>query len=712
MAKVTERNSILRAKIEAANAKVQRDAEAAEEDYEADEILSQKESNALAKKVIASKSAEDEEILTVEETGQKLAKAIESAIVTQQSTLFISATGVGKTDRFLEEIAQIRREVKVLVVMQSHALIQQSFEKFKKIQARLTQQGQIPNSWFGRGEVSTFVGKEGAFDDESPMCEKLALIKRTQAHPLPLTLFTKEQIALIKTAPPIKPKKITREDCESCYIGWCRYTEQFNTFHENIRFMTVHELYSEPSFYNRWQGKHWVPDLIIVDDHTLSHESFEVPESGFTEGMKQYCKELEANGVAKALEYYQFWLISDAKKAAGEIKAVHGDGSDEAEAVRLKQTQILEVCGALANAEKSCVRTEDGFKYTKVYRMHPRFKHSTVIWFDGTANPEVFEKVYPGAKVVKFKTQKKELVRHIQVKTRSFSKYTLTNPENVNILIDWIAAECISKGIQKPGIISYMNISGVDAFACYVANQVELKIQGHPIVAHFGNTRGSNEFEDCDAIFVVGRYMMPPDVIQDLGRAVYGATCDLERVKGYQAVRFQDAEGLRYEPMFATSYKDPIAESIYQHFCVSETLQAIGRGRAYHSTKARDVYIITNQYLGEDFEVNEFRELYLPADINRLQNLTVEKSEETKAKIAETMQERGKNAFAVYVEMLSGLTQIEDTKAAFESSGVAVSVAKDKGRRHELAVAAGFTLKPVTVEGSRGRTYIKTVWTK
>lgn len=45
--------------------------------------------------------------------------------------------------------------------------------------------------------------------------------------------------------------------------------------------------------------------------------------------------------------------------------------------------------------------------------------------------------------------------------------------------------------------------------------------------------------------------------------------------------------------------------AINQHYCVSETIQAIGRARSIHGTK-KDIYYFSNESLGLDVEVTDF----------------------------------------------------------------------------------------------------------
>ena len=52
-------------------------------------------------------------------------------------------------------------------------------------------------------------------------------------------------------------------------------------------------------------------------------------------------------------------------------------------------------------------------------------------------------------------------------------------------------------------------------------------------------------------------------------------------------------------------HNDPDVRAIYDHFSVSETKQAIGRGRLIYG-KSKDIYYLSNESIGTDIEITGF----------------------------------------------------------------------------------------------------------
>lgn len=137
--------------------------------------------------------------------------------------------------------------------------------------------------------------------------------------------------------------------------------------------------------------------------------------------------------------------------------------------------------------------------------INEKYAHLPMIWLDGTAEPHIC-KALSGREVqvvdppVEMKGKVYQVVPYMHGKTSFMAKDKNNKPiysngepvwdlKKIQRIREGIEYVVQTRGYKNPGIITYLDIK--ESF-------------GNMKQGHFGGERGTNEFEDCDAIFVVG----------------------------------------------------------------------------------------------------------------------------------------------------------------------------------------------------------------
>ena len=230
---------------------------------------------------------------------------------------------------------------------------------------------------------------------------------------------------------------------------------------------------------------------------------------------------------------------------------------------------------------------------------------------DATANKFVLKCVLPDAEFVEISASPNPNYLLSQCQNASFSKASFKKDQSLlPKLISDMTSHIRETRPKKVGIISYktLDLNGVKtAFSDYLTSQVS---QDDPSVQfvnnHFGNIRGTNEFDDCDLLFIVGRYALPPMIQLSIAKQVFtNANIDIEMSNVNRLARFNETESVLL-PNFTFLSKE--MQKVSEAFSDAETKQAIYRLRSF-SDKKRKTYLYSNQALGEDVSVNRFFDL-------------------------------------------------------------------------------------------------------
>jgi hypothetical protein len=122
-------------------------------------------------------------------------------------------------------------------------------------------------------------------------------------------------------------------------------------------------------------------------------------------------------------------------------------------------------------------------------------------------------------------------------------------------------------------------------------------------VAHFGNIRGTNEFEDHDVVIILGREQPSVKTAEGLAKAIWydtkqpiycipaGPKRQVQYPYGERHYRLRD--GSR-EPQRVRVHPDRRVQAVVEQIREAEMLQAIDRLRLIHSPRKKTVVILCN----------------------------------------------------------------------------------------------------------------------
>ena len=243
--------------------------------------------------------------------------------------------------------------------------------------------------------------------------------------------------------------------------------------------------------------------------------------------------------------------------------------------------------------------------------IHSRFDGIPVLLLDATADKTVLKYALPDAEFVEISAAPNSNYTLSQCQNASFSKASFKKDTSLlPSLISDMTSKIREARPKKVGIISYktLDLSGVKtAFSDYLTSQVSKDDPSVQFVNnHFGNIRGTNEFDDCDLLFIIGRYALPPMVQLSVAKQIFpNNEIDIEMSNVDHLARFNETESVLL-PNFSFISKE--MQKVSEAFSDSETKQAIYRLRCF-SDKKRQTYIYSNRALGEDVSVNRFFDL-------------------------------------------------------------------------------------------------------
>ena len=213
-----------------------------------------------------------------------------------------------------------------------------------------------------------------------------------------------------------------------------------------------------------------------------------------------------------------------------------------------------------------------------------------MVWLDATANARLYSAAFQ-RQVRVLDAQVQMRGRVIQVYDRANGKASLlekdgtqtTRVGQAGVLVGEIVKR---QGYKRPAVITFMG--------CQDAMGIEE-------VGHFYAARGTNQYEGCDALFVVGTPMPSPGSLLDQARMVFWDR-DAEftapwitQIKQYRYVDPEDGQGRAYP--VAGYWDDPDLSAILWSMREAEIIQTAHRVRPI--SVACDVWLLTNIPLDE-----------------------------------------------------------------------------------------------------------------
>lgn len=212
-----------------------------------------------------------------------------------------------------------------------------------------------------------------------------------------------------------------------------------------------------------------------------------------------------------------------------------------------------------------------------------------VVWLDATANARMYEKLFGrDVEVVQPDVALRGRIYQVWASLNNKGQFLGGKPESkqakeAEAKIEHIRqqiAQILAYGYERPGYIGHKDIINTLAPA------------GTPDerIGHFGGSRGTNRFQDCDCLIVVGAPQPTTAVMLDTAAMLY-----FERDAAFDptwSTRDLPFEGLPYAFPMGGFWDDPDLQTLLEQYRDMELIQTIHRARPLRNQV--DVWLLTN----------------------------------------------------------------------------------------------------------------------
>jgi hypothetical protein len=532
-------------------------------------------------------------LATPEQATAALQSIVRDFVHNKQSQFVNVTAGAGKTRTVLEALSrEIRHTDKVLFLVPTHQLAAEIVEAYNEIRRRDIANTNNLRGKIQRGTVIALQGKE-------KLCENRNAYE----------VFKQAKVSM----PPI----YCSNDCQM--RGDCLYTAQFDNPWANIRVMTHQEWTNEQAawFNGRKEYKDgfeprknrfgWSPDFIIIDENifTMSKPLHEPASSRFSSISLIINSVRSGNALKDAIWAHRQQVLQDGAQNSRPKKPAFKSVEDYVRACN-RNSQQQAYSAVLAQLVDYCLFDDenlldglwiedDRINWLEMRSAAARYTGIPTLYLDATASKNVVQRLLPGVHFHQVAVRQRSGVRLLQLADTTLTKKFLTDPEKLGNVIDGLKA--IVQQYQRVGLITYKSIGTDEEFDATLAEAI-----GADCWNHFGNLRGMNNFEEVDCLLVVGRYSLPPAVSANYARVIFGHHAEWSPTYADLPVRMKDGRTFKLNTSVADN---EFHQAIYEHFSLSETLQAIGRGRPVHGSK-KDIYVFSNENLTTNTEITEF----------------------------------------------------------------------------------------------------------
>lgn len=594
-----------------------------------------------------------EGLKTFDEAREVVNQTVDRFIKNKINIVISSSVGIGKSEKVLSVLRMIPWNVSAMYVSNNHNLLNELKTRFNEM-PREQKMGSI---------VSTIAHIQG----RNRLCENKAVTKAFGNIPI--------------------SHHQCKNDCH--FFSQCSYTFQFQSF-SNIRMVAANELFNDSSYFDNG----WKPDLIIVDEDCQKMEVF---TEGFgsryrsirdiiqdTQDGLPLVESINNNSINVMLDYLKM-------KKEYRNKAVKWSNTSQFISEWKERQEIWsEILKAIhtyyLSGDETCLHglrpIPNGLRMTRLSVIHSRFNGIPKLFLDATADEHVFKHLYPDIEFVSVHAIKRDSVRLIQAENFNITKTWLEKAyANRKKLIDACNRFIAEGGYKKVGLITYKNIKCHQDFDVYLGQSI-----GAHVVNHFGNIRGKNDFEDCDLLIVAGRHELDKVGLEDWVYAVFDKCVEGEREYVEVPIRMFGDEWVSIENLL---YLDKDVESIKNHVCRSETHQACGRIRWFSEHPDglnKTVLLLSCESIGTNVEVDE----WIRSE-DFLDEPEVVDSRSTIEKKQQTHQNRQMNEFEKNLESRD-FPDVQDNWNAFVKIGCSENFSKNKSKRSEFMVKAGYRL--------------------
>lgn len=225
---------------------------------------------------------------------------------------------------------------------------------------------------------------------------------------------------------------------------------------------------------------------------------------------------------------------------------------------------------------------------------------NSMIWLDGTGNARIYEEIFK-RKVQVLEAHPKLQGKIYQVPDRAWGKSTLVKPKEDGDFKGRRSYSDIDRYLQQimtivntvirdyqyqdPVIISYKDLK----------NEFNSRVFQNIKFGHFGGERGSNEFEECDAVFVIGTPMPNLYDLENMAAQIFfsrDAPFKAEFTQREQAYLYQDQNGEGRCYPISGYWQDEDLQAVLETMREDEIIQAAHRVRPVSRQAA--IWLLTN----------------------------------------------------------------------------------------------------------------------
>ena len=258
---------------------------------------------------------------------------------------------------------------------------------------------------------------------------------------------------------------------------------------------------------------------------------------------------------------------------------------------------------------------DGGLTQGNIKRINDRFADTKLIYFDATMNMDlVADAILPSKRVEKtsIDIKMKSDIHIHQLNGKTCSKSALGENGNVLNVLNHAKQFIEENGLQdtKGGLITFqkLTINGVEdgEFVTTAAKVIwgdNYESTTSNQTRYFGNTRGYNGMKDCDYLVIIGDYNVPRHVLDNHHWNLYGEPADLTNSQSEHFNRMADGSCIKTRKK--KQYHNAKTQGIYEHFCIAELEQALGRGRLIYGS-AKKILVYSSMPLGNNIEITGF----------------------------------------------------------------------------------------------------------
>ncbi len=540
------------------------------------------------------------DLLDSKEASIKLNEIIKDFFADGKSRFINFSTGAGKTYTMLQILEDFGRDKKIVYLVKTHELAEEIKHTFDSIRNERSKTRSFKEKLHNRSSIDHLKGR-------ALLCENDSVIK--------------EKVPSEFCAKDLKRGITENETC--MFQAECKYTKQFDQL-GSIRVMTHNEYVNyQAKFFNGVDGSgevrkgKWVADYLIIDEDifTVEKDYKEEVKGRFEESIKAIVFSVEHGlDLKDAILNHQGLIFDDALQNVMNSKR---EFKRKLKSKSKKEPQFSELFHNITQyAKTENLQYLNGMRVEKltiiqsvIKPVADRYKNTSTLYLDATANQAIIERLRPNVEYHSISVKSKHDINLYQLQNKNFSKQQLKTEGVMDAVIfglKKLAKKYQDEG-ESVGLITHKTLKDITDtteyadFDEFLSNETGIELYGH-----FGGLRGLNKFNDVDCLIILSRQQIPPSAVHSNTWAIFneaGETWTKDGVSYIDSdVRMKNGSVAKLNSQITLNEK---TRSVKDHYSLSETKQAIGRGRMVHG-KSKDIYFLSNEYIGSDIEFSGF----------------------------------------------------------------------------------------------------------